>query len=944
MTTETRGQNSWVNFGRHNYDAEGNDLHIPATEKPYATQKVDLLPQEMHIRAGERIPAGGPASSMGKGPEQALAYAREQIAAGKDVNVEDVQRRFRLGYGAAEDVTHTARAEANIAERPEAPPEPKISDILSRPDDVANAALERLRKRGTFSGTKLNTGLPPEDIADLAQIGMAKLVKAAQKIVRGALDFKGWSEEFTRDFPGISPTNLRAIWAQAKPMADRAMQDVKRRSMDDLDLRIPDEVRVQSADPTKTVDGKPFHDLELDKKGEGFLPLRNQGAEKANQLVNKLWQESIQESEAGGGKTARDAVSETGARPPDAEFWDKSFSLPQRARYWYELSGESFTGKHFDVPREYQPAVIDAVAGTSGGVEPYDNLKRGIGILAEDLQKQPVRVDLRDPVSARKALDPQGRNQKTLKYGSFSGTMQRTSGLTDKNPLTTNDVQVASMFGIEGADIGKNPIMYEIMSRFFIKMRDAQNAELGISSKTGAQPAGVQPWETWQMQAPAWVYERIRKNPAKAGEYDDYSQVFPDVIKELQEAGVPIPGGKITMETLMDPRTPNVMSGTREQFMTSPVATVEVGTELTARGKRAADLYREIEKLDPNIPWVRIAKEGYENDQRRVMRALGERTNIKKNTPIEQIREMLPGMDEASIQELAERATKSKVAVPSVISRLMSAIVGKPVEVSRIDWDGYGTYKGTISPNLRIPMTGRESSGSWRNLDDIERKAFLSYLGQDLKQDAMAASHFKTVPSGSGNTYSVFMQRYDGHVDQPAILKFSNTIGYPVNVAQHPNGVVIDVNTGGMEHLPPPTYQDVHNAAKAIFGHDSNIQDMLVVDQDRTGNYVPRAEYREKVGIYELRKKKSAAGTKASKSGGVGEAGTAPGDPGYLAGVRGVVQTLARQREEASAGWTRATEKRLQKHLASEARKAAKAPKKAPPQEPIAAGQEPEQP
>jgi len=50
MTTETRGQNSWVNFGRQNYDAQGNYLNIPAADRPFATQKVALLP-ERYIRA-----------------------------------------------------------------------------------------------------------------------------------------------------------------------------------------------------------------------------------------------------------------------------------------------------------------------------------------------------------------------------------------------------------------------------------------------------------------------------------------------------------------------------------------------------------------------------------------------------------------------------------------------------------------------------------------------------------------------------------------------------------------------------------------------------------------------------------------------------------------------------------------------------------------------------
>lgn len=45
LTTETRGQNSWVNFGEHNFDEAGGYRNIPPAERPFAEQKVGLLPQ-----------------------------------------------------------------------------------------------------------------------------------------------------------------------------------------------------------------------------------------------------------------------------------------------------------------------------------------------------------------------------------------------------------------------------------------------------------------------------------------------------------------------------------------------------------------------------------------------------------------------------------------------------------------------------------------------------------------------------------------------------------------------------------------------------------------------------------------------------------------------------------------------------------------------------------
>lgn len=52
MTTETRGQNSWVNFGPHMRNAEGNLIkkgepgYKSVSERPFAEQKIGLLPEE----------------------------------------------------------------------------------------------------------------------------------------------------------------------------------------------------------------------------------------------------------------------------------------------------------------------------------------------------------------------------------------------------------------------------------------------------------------------------------------------------------------------------------------------------------------------------------------------------------------------------------------------------------------------------------------------------------------------------------------------------------------------------------------------------------------------------------------------------------------------------------------------------------------------------------
>jgi hypothetical protein len=46
LTTETRGQNAWFNFGRHNYGQDGKRRALSPAQKPFAVQKIALLPDE----------------------------------------------------------------------------------------------------------------------------------------------------------------------------------------------------------------------------------------------------------------------------------------------------------------------------------------------------------------------------------------------------------------------------------------------------------------------------------------------------------------------------------------------------------------------------------------------------------------------------------------------------------------------------------------------------------------------------------------------------------------------------------------------------------------------------------------------------------------------------------------------------------------------------------
>jgi len=61
MTTETLGQNTFTNYGKHMRDADGNLLskadagYIPPSDRPFASQKVALMPEEIIKAAGNVV-------------------------------------------------------------------------------------------------------------------------------------------------------------------------------------------------------------------------------------------------------------------------------------------------------------------------------------------------------------------------------------------------------------------------------------------------------------------------------------------------------------------------------------------------------------------------------------------------------------------------------------------------------------------------------------------------------------------------------------------------------------------------------------------------------------------------------------------------------------------------------------------------------------------------
>ena len=83
--------------------------------------------------------------------------------------------------------------------------------------DAADAALERMRQRGTFSGTKLQAGIPIDDMGDMAIWGAAKMAK-------GAVNFAQWSKEMIAEAGDQIKPYLQKLWFDAQKIYDKHLE------------------------------------------------------------------------------------------------------------------------------------------------------------------------------------------------------------------------------------------------------------------------------------------------------------------------------------------------------------------------------------------------------------------------------------------------------------------------------------------------------------------------------------------------------------------------------------------------------------------------------------------------------------------------------------------------------------------------------------------------
>ena len=640
------------------------------------------------------------------------------------------------------------------------------------------AKTPRQKQRGS-------AGVPPLPPSDTENAWKAV------KVIAARMRRHGDAAEFSDVMKGVAPEDREAVLSAAeKAAAAGKLGTVKGFSVEELRESIPPEKRVSTPKtmlkpgPVRTAKGGVFKDLDLEEEGDGVLGMTQDD-------LTAVWRKSVDDSK---NLQAGELVVDLGAEPRDIEFWESALRLPNQARYWYEVSTEAM----HEVLSDFTPAELETffslVAATSPQANPYDNMRRALSVMGHILADRPVTTALSTSMGGkgdgvRSAIF--GIDSKTNKVHNFNGTFEYLAGMRLDPPLSTNDRQVAKTFGITPEELFGNQAVYEPISLFYINLRDALNERL---------PKGVQPYESWQLQALGWVEERIR-DVKGSNTSDDYMQSLERITNEIADALPDFEYGQpLTKAVLMREDVQRVIDSTTEKFEASHIATVEAMSENSPQTARLLGMREH---------WDDKTVEAVNASIRRTMKNLSTQTK----TPV---------LDKDGKPVLDEKGKPKTTQAPSVASNALSAarsirafrgVPGASERITRIDY-GRGTWQGNVNANMRIPLMDATKE---------EKEIFLAFYTEGLDQDLAPASVFKKtrhdapVPEGNTRTYSTF---FPMDMDDAAVKTVSDALGgdFEVSVKDLPNGTQFDIAPSfGPDGAPVGiTFEDVEAALEQL--------------------------------------------------------------------------------------------------------------------------------
>jgi hypothetical protein len=413
-----------------------------------------------------------------------------------------------------------------------------------------------------------------------------------------------------------------------------------------------------------------------------------------------------------------------------------------------------------DLDDKERELFLEIVSTTSGGVNPKQNLEIALGVMSDVLAGRPIRMGFKSSQSLDVLLKDKESKINSPKFRNYTDTFKYFAGTDDRLPNTTNDLQMAKIFGMTPESLANNPDLYALMTMTLNNLAENVNTK-------DPQDELLQPFE---LQAMMWTESR-------GGRSTNFSEIGPQVLNELEKLGY-----DITRESIIDSNFVRDLQKTVKPFEESIKMTVESGSFLSPQGQKIEQLI-----------------ESFSDDS--ILMSSIDKVNRSAN------------------KSLITKSDKQ----PSIIEELVSQVVGQKVTMSRMI-QGYGTFEGNVGDNVYIPSVYNNNKGQMVQLTDDQRKFVLSVLGKNLNQAATASSNFFTVEEGMEQSDQEVMQTTSFYVpntkfDRKQLQEVHRLSGYDFNVVPVTGGFVLDT----ISFEGKPDNEKVEKALNTVFGGDLKV-------------------------------------------------------------------------------------------------------------------------
>lgn len=309
LTSETRGQNSWVNFGKHLRGAsgevakKGEEGYVPPAQRPYAEQKVGLLPEEFH----------GAKSDWAAGVEKA------PFGGVNPNNPEAPSKRY--GFEIAPEHRHN----------PEALTAAEARSYAERPDVKAALAAHPDVKLGwdtTTQGPELNIGASTDDLTTAKKIA-GKLDQRAIVNTQTGEEIPAGGEGKKTAFPEYPLADRLKDLDAAK--LEKAKEEPKEfeENPEGFKYIAPQVLQHLEPDEQKFIEGNKRSQVQIQKHYDEIKPTidETKAAMQAGQALGGWWRRYIDAFNALGEHTNEEVASKLGPKHADAlKIWHAAVS------------------------------------------------------------------------------------------------------------------------------------------------------------------------------------------------------------------------------------------------------------------------------------------------------------------------------------------------------------------------------------------------------------------------------------------------------------------------------------------------------------------------------------------------------------------------------------------------------------------------------------------